>query len=280
MSPSSKPNAAKRWGQAARGIKVIQRLSVPAKIVLALCTILGTFFAGLTVLPRLTIDKALCGVGLADACTPTPLLGNTPTSTIDILTPILPPPTSTPTLAAPPKGPAPWICVDFEDGKISSVLKQSGQWTIIQDGLNKALQPLGNSAIEFGDEQWTNYKLETDIRVTNLSFAKHMWIDFHTLSYFDPLILLTLDFQSNNLILTSRTGTTANEVGKTVFSFQEDKWFTLRVEVSESSVIVYINGIRQKIRVVDPIFKHGAIRLRALNNNVLFDNICVSSLEN
>jgi hypothetical protein len=242
-----------------------------AAIFLAMVTVVGTVFAGIALLPRPTIDKAFCGAGLVDACTPTPLPNKTSAPPIAIRTPISPTPT--------PQGPL--LAEDFERSIIPSDWKQqSGQWTIVKDGSNNALKAIGNSVIEFGDEQWIKYKLETDIRVTNLSLTKGAWVDVHALPNLDKMIILALDFQSNYLILVSKNGIDVKELYRVTFPFQQNKWFKVRIQVWERLITVYINDDKRINYLADSIFGQGAIRFRALNNNLLFDNVLVTSLEN
>jgi TIR domain/Domain of Unknown Function (DUF1080) len=215
-----------------------------------------------------------------DTSTPPPA-SNTPTPTNT------PNPTQTPNppAATPIFGPL-LLAENFESARIPDNWIQDGQWAVVSDGSTAALQAIGRSTVQFGDEQWVNYRMEVDIRVANLGEANSTWIDVRALHSLDRFMIVTLDFKSNYLILIAQKDfgdvkeLARTPLAFTSLAFRENEWFKVTIEVNEQRIAVYLNGVRQMNKQIDSSFGRGAIRLRSFNNNVLFDNIRVSSLEN
>ncbi|MEO8611793.1 MAG: TIR domain-containing protein [Chloroflexota bacterium] len=211
---------------------------------------------------------------------PLPTKTTTPTSTFTN-TPI--PPTTTPT-----SPPVPLLFGEnFDNNSLSQGIKASGQWVFVQDGANVVYQLLDNSQsgqLKFGDENWQNYALEFDIRVTNLTaftsnddrvFARVRVLD-------DDLrqITLAVDFKNESILLYKNEGefySATTQIGSSPIALiiGDYKWLKIRIEIKDQTMRVALDGLPRINVDIGTKITNGAIQIQSPNAFVQFDNIKV-----
>jgi hypothetical protein len=161
----------------------------------------------------------------------------------------------------------------------------NGTFMVISDGGSKVLQGAANSSSWItdigGDQCWTNYTFQVDIKlISGSSYEFGVWgrfdIDSSTnkgtyyTAYMDDSGAVQLRVRQNGSTTTlgTKSKSTTGPVVGTVYTFVLD--------MHGNTLSVSVNGTQRVSMVVDPTLTTGAIGLAVANGTVEFDNVKVT----
>jgi pectate lyase len=167
----------------------------------------------------------------------------------------------------------------FESGLASTWSKSGGTWGLATDGSSVLQQSNAGSdlAREFnGSTSWTDYTLQA--RVKPLSFAAtgtYVGIAARASSptTFYRLVLLS----GNQAQLQVDKGGAVSAIGTAALTVSTGTWYTLRIDVSGSTVTGFVNGtqVGSGTSTVSPT---GRIGLQTFQASANFDDVAVTSV--
>ncbi len=191
-------------------------------------------------------------------------------------------PTSSATLSAPPSSAALIFTQNFDDNSMSGFALRDGDWKIVRDKSNPVLQfsavgsnwPAGRMI--FGPSEISDAVIEFRVQFEELSGLYLNFREQPSGSY-----SLSLDPVDSVIVWAIHTVGDSNwqPIISQPFTFQQDVWYSVRVEAFGEQVVVSINGNRS-ISASDPSFKNGSLRFELQPNAVvLIDDVNIWSHE-
>lgn len=173
---------------------------------------------------------------------------------------------------------------DFEDGEAQGWIVGQGEWGARSEGTNGVYRRVdgnvGYASIKIGEDNWKNYALEFEIKTNRLASGGRVFVRTHDSEISTSAIILALDFSENILQLyaiNDQAGTTS-ELRSVAYTFRQNEWLRVRIEVQNQTVRVFLNDQRRMGVPIGFIPDSGVVEFRSPNTFILFDNIHIFSL--
>jgi pectate lyase len=167
----------------------------------------------------------------------------------------------------------------FESGSASGWSRSGGTWAVTADGTNVLQQSNAGSdlARDFnGSTSWTDYTLQARVKPLALDAGT----DFVGIAArasgattFYRLVLLG----SGQAQLQADRGGTVSVLGSASMSVSAGTWYTLRIDVSGSTVTGFVNG-GQVASATSTVVAAGRIGLQTFQASANFDDVAVTSV--
>lgn len=187
---------------------------------------------------------------------------------------------------------------DFESGSLSSYTVQtvpgtsnpSSYWIVVEDSnSNHALHAKPTSSIElflrFGSGAWKNHSINFDVKFINQYLNKgHFEFSFRTNGSTGEAYIIVLDkaglglvsqYVENSKFKILDLGGTSKEL-----KVNEEEWYSIRVDVFETTISIFVNGELYKSHQSETGSKNGYISFGAISSRgeMVIDNIRVVEL--
>jgi hypothetical protein len=177
------------------------------------------------------------------------------------------------------------IFEDFEDEEAQGWIVETGKWEIGLNGTNRVIRrsdiDTRLAEVSIGASDWQIYALEFEIKTTRLASGGRVFVQTHASEINGSVITLALDFDENVLQLyevSHQTGLTS-ELRSIPFTFQQNKWLKVRIEVQNRIIGVFLDDQQRARASTNSIPDSGVVRFRSPSTSILFDNIRIFSLE-
>jgi pectate lyase len=180
-------------------------------------------------------------------------------------------------LFAPAASAATLFSDDFESGLASTWSKSGGNWVIATDGSSVLQQNNTTSALarEFnGSTSWTDYTLQAQVKPLSIGSGGYAGIAARANSSTTFYRLALLSGQAQLQAVNSGSITV---IGSRSMTVSTGTWYTLRVDVSGSTVTGFVNGT-QFASGTSTLISAGRIGLQTNLATANFDNVSVSSV--
>lgn len=188
-----------------------------------------------------------------------------------------------PEAAVSPQSIAPIFSQDFEGGNTSGFGFESGDWVVSKDNSNNILKGTGTESFTpaaiayFGPADFTNGVIEFRFKFVQ---AHGMILDFRLQD--KGVYILYLHPEAQNIVLGINVDGNVTELGADAvqsFTFQEDIWYTVRLEVQGSQFTASVDG-NQIMSTSDTRLDHGRLRFALEPNTIIYlDDVQVWSLD-
>jgi polygalacturonase len=170
---------------------------------------------------------------------------------------------------------------DFEQGGAAGWKQTKGAWTIQNDGGNMVYASIGRTEnrSETGDPTWTDYRVETRIKLTgtqddNRTLLCGRFQDGN--NYYAASI--HLDGSGSELELLEKQNGQNLTISRAPIRIETGAWYRVALELKGSSIRVYFEGA-PLIVVSDDSFASGGIGLITMQAQAMFDDVRVAPLE-
>ena len=176
---------------------------------------------------------------------------------------------------------------NFEDGTTSGLALKQGTWKVVRDKSNRVLEFAASGSnwpggtLFFGPSDLSDAVVEFQVKFTELH---GFYLNFREQENGDSYVI-SLDPGDSVVVWATSTfdGTEwqFSPVGRSIqpFTFQQDVWYSVRVEMRGEQVVVDINGNRT-VSGSDALFSNGSLRFELQPNAVvLLDDIKVWSFD-
>nr|WP_230205051.1 family 16 glycoside hydrolase [Parafrankia elaeagni] len=166
---------------------------------------------------------------------------------------------------------------DFADGNADGWSKSGGSWSVVTDGTPAYRQTnLGSELARAfaGSTSWTDYSLQARVRPLAFDGAqRYVGIGARTASNtkFYRLVLLN----SNRAELQAVSGSSVTVLGGVSRTVSTGSWYTLRVDVSGTTISGYVDGTLIGSGT-DSSITAGRISLQTFHATASFDDVLVS----
>jgi pectate lyase len=168
---------------------------------------------------------------------------------------------------------------DFADGALDGWTTSGGTWSVAADGTPVARQSgtSGDARALAGTATWTDYSVQARVKALSFNgsdrFVALLARAQSATSYY------YLSLRSGNTVqlkkLVNGTGTT---LSSTAFTVSTNTWYTLRIEVSGTTLRGFVNGALVGT-ATDSQFSSGRTGLATFNATASFDDVSVESTD-
>ena len=174
---------------------------------------------------------------------------------------------------------------NFEDGSTSGFSLRDGNWQVIREKTKQVLEftatgigwPAGT--LYFGPSNISNVVIEFQVELKKLS---GFYLNFREQSNGDSYVI---GFDPNDKVIVWATtifdGSNWNfsPIESQPFTFQQDKWYRIRVEINNEEVTIIIDGNRT-ISGFDSRFLNGSLRFELQPDaEILLDDVNIWALD-
>jgi hypothetical protein len=174
---------------------------------------------------------------------------------------------------------------NFEDGTTSGFSLRDGNWRVIRKKSGQVLEftavgtgwPAGT--VYFGPSNISNVMIEFQVELKKLS---GFYLNFREQSNGDSYVI---GFDPNDKVIvwatTTYNGSNWNfsPIESQPFTFQQDKWYRVRVEAKNEEIIITIDGNRM-LSGFDAQFSNGSLRFELQPGaNILLDDVNIWALD-
>lgn len=177
-----------------------------------------------------------------------------------------------------PASAAALLSSDFEDGQSTGWTSTSGTWSVVQDAGNYVYyqSDTNEGRTSTGNLSWTDYSVEAKVKVDNFNGSNRTYVagrykdgnNFYAASLYNS--------SGGTLEIRKKvSGSTTTLASKTNFGLEAGTWYTIKLEMSGSSIKMYVNDTLQ-LSATDSSLTSGAVGLIAYKTIAKFDNIIVS----
>jgi pectate lyase len=167
---------------------------------------------------------------------------------------------------------------NFEDGNVSDWSRSGGSWSVVTNG-SKVYRQSGTSAdarARAGSDSWTNYSVEARVRVSAFNGSNRYVAVLSRIQSYSNYYYLALS-NNNTLELKKMVSGSPKTLSSKSFSVSTNTWYTLKFEVSGTSLKGYVNGTLQ-LTANDSDFNSGKIGAATNYASADFDDFVVSTL--
>ena len=166
---------------------------------------------------------------------------------------------------------------NFEDGAADGWTTYQGTWSVVVDGTYVYRQSGLSSKYRAaaGSAAWTNYVVEARVKPTGWNGADR----FASLvaRFQDANNMYALALRSSNKVALIKIASGSNTaLAQTAYSVALNTWYTLKLEVTGSTLRGYVNGILQ-VAANDSTFAAGRIGARTEYASANFDDFVVTT---
>jgi pectate lyase len=166
---------------------------------------------------------------------------------------------------------------NFEDGAADGWTKYQGTWSVVVDGTYVYRQSGLSSKYRAaaGSAAWKDYVVEARVKPTGWNGTDR----FASLvaRFQDGNNMYALALRSSNKVALIKIASGANTVlAQTAYSVTLNTWYTLKLEVTDSTLRGYVNGILQ-VAATDSTFATGRIGARTEYASANFDDFVVTT---
>ena len=166
---------------------------------------------------------------------------------------------------------------DFEDGNYSGWSKSGGEWSVVVDGSRVFRQSKLDSELArmfAGNSGWTNYSVQA--RVKPLAFSgSNRFVGIAARAAGATKMYRLALLNSNRAELQAVNGSQITVIGSTSLSVSTGTWYTLRIDVSGTTIRGYING-SQFASGSNSMVASGRIGLVTAYATASFDDVLVT----
>jgi len=180
-------------------------------------------------------------------------------------------------LVVPPAAAATLLSDDFNDGNANGWSKSGGAWAVVTDGTPVYQQSnLGSELARVfnGQTSWTNYTLQA--RVKPLAFdgsARFVGVSARTTGATTSYRLALIN--TNRAELQAVNGSSVTVIGGVSRTVSTGTWYTLRVEVSGTTIRGFVDGT-QIASGTNSAIGAGRIALQTFHATANFDDVLVT----
>ncbi|HEU5472366.1 MAG TPA: hypothetical protein VFV67_17070 [Actinophytocola sp.] len=164
---------------------------------------------------------------------------------------------------------------DFEDGNAGGWTTSGGSWTVDTDG-SRVYQQTGTSSdarARAGQASWTNYTVTTRVKPTAFNGSNRFVALLARAQNATNYYYLAL--RSSNVVeLKKLVGGTAQTLASAQVPVSVGTWYTLRLEVSGSTLRGSVNG-GTPLSASDTQYGAGQVGVATFNASAVFDDILV-----
>lgn len=168
---------------------------------------------------------------------------------------------------------------DFESGSAGSWTSTTGTWSVVQDGSSKVFYQSSSSEgrTSAGSSSWSDYSVQADVKVDNFNGSNRTYICGR---YTDGNNYYAASISNSNggtlEIRKKAAGSSSTLATKTDFPITAGTVYTVKLELSGSTINMYVNNVLQ-LNAHDNILTSGGIGFVAYKTAAKFDNVVVSS---
>lgn len=173
---------------------------------------------------------------------------------------------------------------NFDDGSTSGFSVRNGNWQVVRDESTRVLEftaigtELPAGTMFFGPSDISDFIIEFRLKFKKLS---GIYLDFREQENGKYVV----SFDPNDSVIVWATNMydgsswRFSPLESQPFTFQQDKWYPIRVEAHGEQVIVTIDGNRI-VSGFDTLFLHGSLRMELQPDaDVLLDDVNIWSFE-
>lgn len=168
---------------------------------------------------------------------------------------------------------------DFESGLASTWSKSGGTWAVVADGSQVLQESSASSdlARQFnGSTSWTDYSVQAQVKPLAFGSSDGLVAISARTASSSKFYRLALT-SSGQAVLQAYAGSSSiTALGSAAIGASAGTWYTLRIDVSGSTVTGYVNG-QQVASATDSMASSGRISMQTYHASGEFDNVTVSS---
>ncbi|MFC6018259.1 pectate lyase [Plantactinospora solaniradicis] len=166
---------------------------------------------------------------------------------------------------------------DFEDGNTSGWSKSGGTWAVVADGSQAVRQSNAgseNARLFAGTTSWTSYAVQA--RVKPLSFGSGGQVGLLARATGSTTFYRLALLPGNQVQLQAVKGSTVTVIGGASRTVATGTWYTLAIEVSDSTVRGTVDGA-QVAQGSSSVSGTGRIGLQTVYASAAFDDVSVTT---
>jgi hypothetical protein len=168
---------------------------------------------------------------------------------------------------------------DFESGSASSWSKSGGTWAVVTDG-SKVLQESSSTsdlAREFnGSNSWTDYSLQAQVKALAFGSSDGLVGISARTSSSSKFYRLALTSSGQATLQAYAGSSSITTLGSASIGASAGTWYTLRIDVSGSTIAGYVNG-QLVASATNTMASAGRISVQTYHASGEFDTVTVSS---
>ncbi len=166
---------------------------------------------------------------------------------------------------------------DFSDGNANGWTADSSKyddWSVVSDGGNYVLYSSSTKEgrIGAGNSSWTNYSVQAKVKVENFNGSNRAYVNGR---YQDGNTYYAASLTAGNkLELRKKVNGSSSTLASKSYSLSTGTWYTVKLEMSGSSLKMYVNG-NLELQATDSSIASGGIGLVAYKTVTKYDDIVV-----
>ncbi|MFL6142019.1 MAG: hypothetical protein ACJ72N_09175 [Labedaea sp.] len=167
---------------------------------------------------------------------------------------------------------------NFEDGNLDGWARSGGSWSVVTDGTRAARQSSTSSDARMlaGQASWTDYAVQARAKALSFNGSDRFIAVLARAQSSTSYYYLTLR-NSNTVQLKKLVGGSSTTLFSASFSVTTGTFYTLRLEVSASTLRGFVNGSLVG-SATDTQFAAGRAGLATFNAGAVFDDVLVDTL--
>jgi polygalacturonase len=169
---------------------------------------------------------------------------------------------------------------DFETSGAVNWAQTKGNWTLIDEGGNKAYESAGEdeNRAEAGEQSWADYRVEARVKVADFKGENRVMLcgryrdgnNYYAAAFYNSPSGVMLELHKKLDKKTLR-------ITRVPVQLREGKWYLLALEMKGTSLRVYFDG-QPVIVVRDEAFRFGGVAVITKKARAVFDDINVVSV--
>lgn len=165
---------------------------------------------------------------------------------------------------------------NFDDGNANGWTTQNGTWSVVSDSGSPVYYQSSSSEgrASAGQASWTNYAVESKVKVDNFNGSNRVMVCARYKDGNNFYAATLYNSSGGTLEIRKKVGGSSSTLATTKYTLATGTWYTVKLEVSGTSIKMYVNGALQ-LSATDSALSAGGIGF-VTKSNTKFDNVTVS----
>ncbi|MGG4142512.1 LamG-like jellyroll fold domain-containing protein [Paenibacillus algorifonticola] len=168
---------------------------------------------------------------------------------------------------------------DSFDGGAGNWTSSSGSWSVVQDSGNAVYSQSGTSEgrTSAGSQTWTDYAVEADVKIVDFNGSTRTYVAGRYVDGNNFYAASLYNSSGGTLEIRKKvSGSTTTIASKTNFGLATGVWYKVKLELSGTSIKLYVNG-QLELSAADSSLAAGAAGLVTFKSIAKFDNVSVTN---
>lgn len=166
---------------------------------------------------------------------------------------------------------------DFNDGNADGWAEDRGSWSVVQDSGSYVYYESSSSEgrTSAGDQSWTDYTVTADMKVTAFNGTNRAFLCGRYRDGNNYYAASLYNSSGGKLEIRRKVSGSSTTLVEKEYALSEGVWYTVSLQLSGSSLTMYVNGSRE-LTTSDSNLSSGGIGLVPYRASVMHDNITVT----